>query len=93
MATRRVCFTVTPKDGTRAFLIDVGMESVRLVNGVGCIDLKTGVEHFLVWRFVGDPGGKLAIVGKVGSTTVVEVKQSTIPPTRTQGAGAKPFKV
>ena len=35
MPKRTVAFTVTPKDGVRAFTLDVGMDSVTLVNGKG----------------------------------------------------------
>jgi hypothetical protein len=91
MAKRTTNFTVTGKDGVKAFLLDVGMTPVPLVNGKGSIPLDTGVEHLLVWRFTGDAGAKLAIVGKVGEQTVVEVKESTIPPHRNHGAGVKPF--
>ena len=93
MAKRTVAFSVTPKDGVKAFKLDVGMDSVPLENGKGTISVTTGEEHVLVWRFVGDPGAKLAIVGVVDAVTVVEVKQSTIPPKRTKAAGFKPFTV
>jgi hypothetical protein len=93
MPKRTVAFTVTPKDGVRAFTLDVGMDNVTLVNGKGTISVTAGEEQVLVWRFAGDPGAKLAIVGEVGAATVVEVKQSTIPPHRTKAAGFKLFTV
>ena len=91
MAKRTVNFSVTTKDGVKAYVIDVGVEEVPMVNGKGSLPLDTGIEHLLVWRFTGDPGAKLSIVGTVGAKTVVEVKQSTIPPHRIHGAGVKPF--
>jgi hypothetical protein len=93
MAMRTVDFEVTGKDGVQAFWIAVGKDDVRLVNGKGSKDLDDTVEHFLIWWFTGDPGGKLAIVGKVGEGTVVEVKESKIPKKRIQAAGAKPFRL
>ena len=90
MAT--VNFTVAPKDGTKAFKIEVDMKDVTVTNGKGTVTLDSG-QHKLVWRFAGNPGSKLAIVGAVGSKKVVEVKQSTIPPGSPVGAGVKKFKV
>jgi hypothetical protein len=88
----RVDFTVTTKDGTRAFEIDVDMNPIPLNNGRGSANLRAG-NHVLVWRFAGPTGAKIAIVGATGAATVVAVKQSTIPPGRPVGAGFKPFTV
>lgn len=93
MATRTIDFEVTKKDGVQAFWIAVGARDVRLVNGIGSIDVDAPATEFLVWWFAGESGGKLAIVGKVGNRTVVEVKQSVIPPGQNRAAGAKRFTV
>jgi hypothetical protein len=87
-----VNFTVIPKDGTKAFKIEVDMKDVTITNGKGSVPLDPA-QHKLVWRFAGNPGSKLAIVGAVGAKKVVEVKQSTIPPGFPVGAGVKTFKV
>lgn len=63
------------------------------MNGKGTKDLDDKEEHVLIWWFSGDPGGKLAIVGKVGTKTVVEVKESRIPKDRTEGAGFDRFRL
>jgi len=93
MATRRVDFTVTSKGGVQGSWIAVGGDDVPLVNDEGSITLQSPKTHFLVWWFVGNPGAKLTIEGKVGQQTVVEVKESTIPPGQTEGAGSKRFDV
>jgi len=93
MATRKVDFTVTGKDGVQGFWIAVGNKDVPLVNGKGSINLESPKTHFLVWWFGGEPGAKLSIIGVVGATTVVEVKQSVIPPGELEGAGSKRFDV
>lgn len=51
MATRRVNFEVTPKDGTQAFWIAVDDQDVTLVNGKGSAGLDDTVEHLLIWWF------------------------------------------
>jgi len=93
MAQRTVDFEVTGKDGVAAFWIAVDDKDVRLVNGNGSIDLDNGEEHLLIWWLIGDPGGKLSIVGKVGEKKVVEVKESKIPNDRTRAAGLKFFEL
>ena len=92
MATRRVNFTVTSKAGVQAFWIAVSNTDVLLVDGKGSIDVETG-RRTLTWWFAGNPGGKLSIVGKVGENSVVDVKESTIPPSEHEAAGRKRFDV
>lgn len=86
----KVDFEVKASSGIQAFWIAVGTEDVRLVNGKGSIDLPTG-RHTLVWWFAGDEGKSIAITGKKGAATVVEVKESKIPPGEREGAGTKKF--
>lgn len=94
MPTRRVDFTVTTKGGVQGFWIAVGNEDIPTdANNEGSITLQSPGTHFLIWWFGGNPGAKLSIVGKVGQRTVVEVKESTIPPNQTEGAGSKRFDV
>jgi len=88
----RVDFEVKPSAGIQAFWIAVGTQDVRLVNGKGSIDLSAG-RHTLVWWFAGDEGKSISITGKEGAKTVVEVKESKIPPGEHQGAGSKRFDV
>lgn len=89
MATKKVDFEVTPKDGTQAYWIAVDEDDVTLVNGRGSINVDDKIDHLLIWWFTGNAGGKLSIVGKVGQKTVVEVKESKIPKGKTRGAGKK----
>jgi hypothetical protein len=93
LAKQTVDFTLTHKSDVKAYEIDVGLEIVPINNDEGSLAVESGVEQLLVWRFTGDPGAKLAIVGKVGEATVVEVKESTIPPQRIHGAGYRPFTI
>jgi len=93
MASKNVKFKVT-KQNVKAYELDVGLDQVPMGNNdEGTLAVTTGKEQLLIWRFSGDPGGKLSIVGSVGQKTVVEVKQSTIPPQRIHAAGIKPFTV
>jgi hypothetical protein len=89
----RVDFEVKPSSGVQAFWIAVGTNDVTLQNGKGSIDLQVGKKHTLVWWFLGDEGDSLSITGKQGQRTVVEVKQSKIPPGETEGAGTKKFEL
>ena len=91
MAKVRVDFTVSPGQGVQAYWIAVGKDDVPLAHGKGAINLETGVPTVLVWWFQGNPGSKLAIVGKEDNRTVVEVKESKVPPGRTGVAGFRPF--
>lgn len=92
MAKRTVSFVVTGKDGVQAFWIAAGATDIPLVDGKGSARLDEG-DQMLVWWFAGEPGGKLAIVGKSGGETVVEVKKSEIPADTHEAAGRRPFTV
>lgn len=91
MAKKNIKFTVTPDKGTQSFWIAVDESDVVLAGGSGSMQLAANVAHFLTWGFTGNPGGTLSIVGKDGGSTVVEVKQSTIPPGRIRAAGVRLF--
>lgn len=93
MATKTLRLTVAPSDGLQGYWIAVGNENVALVGNKGSVNIETDRKHFLVWWFVGNPGNKLSIMGKVGDRTVVEVKASRIPQGEYEGAGAKRFSV
>lgn len=92
MAKVKVDFEVTPSAGVQAYWIAVNADDVPLNNGKGSAMVESGVTSILVWWFIGNPGDTLAIVGKRGNTTVVELKESTIPDDRSRHAGFKPFK-
>lgn len=91
MATARVDFTVKPGPGVQAYWIAVGDDDVNLTNGRGSLQLESGRRAVLLWWFLGNPGSKLAITGKVGTRTIVEVKASQIPAGELEGAGRKRF--
>jgi hypothetical protein len=93
MAQRNTQFTVSGKGGVQAFWIAVGNNDVRLVNGKGSISLDDTTSHLLTFWFEGNSGAKLSIVGKVGTTTVVEVKESAIPKGEHEAAGRKRFSL
>lgn len=92
MPNKTVSFVVKGSAGVQAFWIAVGNRDVTLVNGKGSISLPPG-EHRLVWWFAGEPGGRLAIVGKAGSEVVVEVKKSQIPDDAHTAAGQRLFAI
>ncbi len=91
MSTVRVDFAVKPGTDVKAYWIAVGNHDVDLTNGKGSISLQAGREAVLIWWFEGNSGSKLGIIGKVGQRSVVEVKESKIPPGHLEGAGRKRF--
>lgn len=91
MAKKTISFKVEKKDGVQAFWIAVNQHDVPINGEQGSISVDEAGDHMLVWAFEGDSGGKLAITGTVGAKTVVEVKQSVIPPNRHRASGFKSF--
>jgi hypothetical protein len=91
MAMVKVDFSVQPTGVVKGYWIAVGEQDVLLAGGQGSIRLDDTMEQALLWWFIGNSGAALAVVGKVGSRTVVEVKQSVIPDGKHEGAGIKRF--
>lgn len=91
MAKVNVDFTVKPGTGVLGYWIAVGDQDVGLQDGKGTTQLESGETAVLIWWFVGNPGSKVGIVGKVGQRVIVEVKESKVPQGETQGSGFKRF--
>src|SRR5438094_6616093 len=92
MATKTVAIKVTPDDSVKAFDIEVDDKEVPIINNEGTVDVTTGDEHELTWRFAGDAGATLSIVGKVGQKKVIDVSDS-IPDGEIHGEGSQDFTV
>ena len=88
-----VKFEVTPSSGVTTYTLSVGRRPVPLSNGKGSIRLAKSSKHYLLWWFQGTEGSKISIKGTQAGDTVVEVKNSRIPPGEDEGAGAKRFSL
>ena len=58
----------------------------------GSVDVTTGDNHELTWRFAGDAGATLSIAGNVGQKKVIDVSDN-IPDGEIHGAGSEDFTV
>ncbi len=93
MAMKRTMFTVTPKQ-LAAYQLDVGFETVPLVNGKCWLMLEEDDTHTAVWRMRGNPGGAIGITftDRTGAEKVL-VKESKIRQGKLSGFGIKDFAI
>lgn len=92
MSKVKVEFTVTPKN-LAAYLLDVGLDNVVLINGKGSILLEKGQTHTVVWRMRGNAGGTIGISYRSKGSDVVLVKESKIRDGKISGFGYKDFSI
>lgn len=85
-----VTLTVTSTAAGYWFAVD--QQDLTVNNGQAVVTLAPG-KHSITYWFVGTEGNSLSFEGKVGGVTVVQVKESKIPPQETMAGGFKRFEV
>jgi len=85
--------TASPSDDVQSYWITVHDQPVTMNNDAGSVNLASPGTYILVWHFIGNEGATVGIQGDVNGSTVVQVKQSTIPAGQISGAGISRFSV
>jgi len=93
MSTVNIKITATPSEGLKAYWVAVDDQDVKLVDGVGAVNIEASAQHILSWWLMGNPGESMGILGQVSGQAVVQVQRSGIPAGRVRGGGCKPFAV
>jgi len=92
MSEKKVDFEISCTIDVQAFLVSVGNIHLKPNSlGKASVNLEGGRKYFLRWWLIGNEGGAISIVGRVGNKDVVEVKKSTIPQGQIEAANALRF--
>lgn len=84
--------TVSVSSKASCFVYIDGDLVPRNASGKGTRNLTAG-EHDLFWRLLGQPGSTAKIVLMAGEATLVEIKETKVPPDSGVGTGSRRFKV